>query len=351
MSTSKHSKILSVLEQRALRWRNKAVHSHNEDDLLYRAALDETGTVNTAPFSDSDGECESVDSTTTNTTEQHRGLGIEGVLEEVLEVHGVAPTRKGEGVTRLMMENPNGFSTNISGNEKLEKEKEVIDDLEADLVALPEHKVNCRHKHNRNGFRQMFNGGEADIRAVAAHNVHENVSKYQEGGTALLAFGPIVEQYDFEHSGKDNTGLGRWVSMVFRGSEGVTTRIVCGYNPCYNTRKESRTFYQQNRRYLITKEKDRSCPRKRFREDLVRQLKKWRESGERLVVCMDANEDIYAKSIGKALTDTEGLDMAEVVGEFTGKRVGATYYRGKKPIDGIWATRDIQVVGACVMPA
>ena len=63
--------------------------------------------------------------------------------------------------------------------------------------------------------------------------------------------------------------------MVFRGSEGVTTRIVCGYNPCYNNRKTSRTYYQQNRRYLIMKEKDRSCPRKRFREDLVRQLKKW----------------------------------------------------------------------------
>ena len=49
-----------------------------------------------------------------------------------------------------VQENPNGFSTNTSGNEKLEKEKEVIDDLEVDLVAFPEHKVNCRHKHNRN---------------------------------------------------------------------------------------------------------------------------------------------------------------------------------------------------------
>ena len=43
--------------------------------------------------------------------------------------------------------------------------------------------------------------------------------------------------------------------------------------------------------------------------------------------------------------------MSEVVGDFTGKKVGATFYRGKKPIDGIWATRDVQVVGACVMPA
>ncbi len=64
-----------------------------------------------------------------------------------------------------------------------------------------------------------------------------------------------------------------------------------------------------------------------------------------------SNKEIYSKSIGKTLTDPDGLDMAEAVGEFTGKRVGATYYHGRKPIDGIWATRDIQVVGACVMTA
>ena len=242
MSTTKHNKILSVLEKRAIRWRDKVRHKHNEDDLLYREALDETGTVDTSPLSDSDTECESVDSENKQ-TEQCNGLGIAGVLDEVLEVHGVAPGGKADGVTRLLMENPNGLRNTISGNEKLEKGKEVIDELEADLVALPEHRLNCRHKHNRNGFRQMFQGGEADIRAVAAHNVHENVSKHQEGGTALLAYGTIVDQYDFEHSGKDNTGLGRWVTMVFRGSEGVATRVVCVCNLCCKNHKESRTFH------------------------------------------------------------------------------------------------------------
>ena len=63
----------------------------------------------------------------------------------------------------------------------------MVDELEADLVVLSEHRVNCHHKHNRNGFQKMFQGGEADIRAITAHNVHKNVRKYQEGGTALLA--------------------------------------------------------------------------------------------------------------------------------------------------------------------
>ena len=67
--------------------------------------------------------------------------------------------KREKGVTWLMMENPNGFSTTISGNRKLEKEEEVIEDLEADVVAFPENKVNCRHKLNCNGFRQMFQDG------------------------------------------------------------------------------------------------------------------------------------------------------------------------------------------------
>ena len=74
----------------------------------------------------------------------------------------------------------------------------------------------------------MFRGGEIDIRSIAAHNVHENVGRIQEGGTSMLIYGLLVDHYDFEHSGKDDTGLGRWVVMVFQGSEGIKTRIFCG---------------------------------------------------------------------------------------------------------------------------
>ena len=36
----------------------------------------------------------------------------------------------------------------------------MIGELEADEVAYSEHKVNCAHKDNVNGFGQMFNGGK-----------------------------------------------------------------------------------------------------------------------------------------------------------------------------------------------
>ena len=79
-------------------------------------------------------------------------------------------------------------------------------------------------------------------------------------------------------------------------------------------------------------------------------MTQWREEGNRLVVCLNANKDIYKKSLGKSLTKSDGLRMSEVVGEFTGTRIGPTFFRGSKPIDGIWATPDIVVAHACVMP-
>ncbi len=66
---------------------------------------------------------------------------------------------------------------------------------------------------------------------------------------------------------------------------------------------------------------------------------------------MDANEDIYKKLIGKLLTTKDGLNMLEVVGNFTGKKIGPMFFQGSKPIDGIWATPDVVVTHACVMPA
>jgi hypothetical protein len=42
--------------------------------------------------------------------------------------------------------------------------------------------------------------------------------------------------------------------------------------------------------------------------------------------------------------------MKEVMGDFTVRQLGATYFRGSEPIDRVWATGDITVTNACVMP-
>jgi hypothetical protein len=138
--------------------------------------------------------------------------------------------------------------------------------------------------------------------------------------------------------------------MTFKRDNCVQTRFVCGYNPCYNKNPDSSTTYQQHRCSFINQRKDLTCPQTKFCKDLVSQLWQWQQDGDKLIVCLDANEGIYPKLIGKALTDLGGLRMKEVVGDFTQQRVGATFFRCSKPINGVWVTSDILVTNACIMP-
>ena len=276
MSRIKHKKVLAVLEKRALRYQNGGHrYGSGRDDERGADSIDETGTVATGSLIDDDSEAEEVARLTEREIRQEELTAALGVQDEVLQVHGVAPGTKAEGVVRLIYENLDGLANRIGGNEKLEKAKSIIDDLEADLVCYNEHKQNLMHKDNKNGFSQMFKGGEAEVRSVAAHNSHEGrvVGRYQEGGTAALVFGPLIEQYDFEASGRDPSGLGGWVVLAFRGSNGIVTKVVCGYCPCKSKQKALRSSYQQARRYYIKKEKDLTCPRVRFQRDFVSQLK------------------------------------------------------------------------------
>jgi hypothetical protein len=170
----------------------------------------------------------------------------------------------------------------------------------------------------------------------------------QEGGTSMLMFGKLIDYFNSSQSGREKSGLGRWVVMTLKGE--TTTRIICGYNPYSNDRPNSGMVYHQHRQYLILKCGCLTCPRVKFREDLVEQLQRWRAQGDKLIVCLDANKDVYKKSTGKALTSVDGLAMKEVVGTFMGKQIGPTYFWGSKPVDAVWATLDIQVAGACIMP-
>jgi hypothetical protein len=81
------------------------------------------------------------------------------------------------------------------------------------------------------------------------------------------------------------------------------------------------------------------------------QLRKWRSEGDKLIVCLNTNQHIYWKALGKSLTDIERLAMKEVVGDFTGKAISSTFLGGSKSIDGVWATFDITICNAAIMPA
>ena len=166
----------------------------------------------------------------------------------------------------------------------------------------------------------------------------------------MIVYGDLLQQFDHEKSGRDNLGLGRWTYMKLNSDNNTTTQVICGYSPCANKKKDSGTVYQQHCRHLINKLNDNTCPRVRFREDLLCKMIQWRRKKERLILCLDASKNIYRGELGRELTDLHGLGMKDIVEEFTARKLGATYFRGSVRINAIWATSDVTVANACVMP-
>ena len=173
MNIKRQQSVLSCLEKRALRYRKDRPTLQQMDEVLYQEALDETGTLSIASLMESDNNSAALREKTVEWEEE----GTVDTADKLLRVHRIAPGKKPDGVTRIIYENANSFNTRIIRNEKVEKAKEVIGKLEADVVCYNKHRVNTKQKENHNGFNQLFRVGETDIRSVVAHNVHENVGR------------------------------------------------------------------------------------------------------------------------------------------------------------------------------
>jgi hypothetical protein len=98
------------------------------------------------------------------------------------------------------------------------------------------------------------------------------------------------------------------------------------------------------------KKNDLTCPLTLFCQHLTTAIQKWRAAGERIVLFMDNNEHVYDSALGKALSDREGLNLSEVILKHTGLRTGTMFFQGSKPINGLWASSNLDISNACVMP-
>ncbi len=96
---------------------------------------------------------------------------LKAVKEGLLQVYGIAPNTKQQGIFWIMGENCNGFNNRIGGNEKIAKAQNIKEDLDVNCLMYCKHCINFRHKDNKNDLKQMFQRKLACM-AVSAHNVH-----------------------------------------------------------------------------------------------------------------------------------------------------------------------------------
>ncbi len=138
MNVTNHTSILAALENQASRYSTKGF-TCGVNNSLVSWALDETETVNTSFLCNNNENTEQI----ALIEQQERSRVTElGVPEEVLRIHGAALAKKAEGVIRLIYENVNGISNKLNNNKKVKTAKEIIDNLEVDIVAYSKHQLN-----------------------------------------------------------------------------------------------------------------------------------------------------------------------------------------------------------------
>ena len=141
--------------------------------------------------------------------------------------------------------------------------------------------------------------------------------------------------------------------MKFEGRQGHVARILVSvYVPCHTSRGSGDlTVFSQQRRQLDHMRIE-GCPRDVLLEDVRAKLLEWRQNGERIVVFIDANENMTCGKFHSMLSGPD-LGLREAVSSrhpdprwtHTG-----TYskgpYTGQHPIDGVYVSPDLPICAA-----
>ena len=76
-------------------------------------------------------------------------------------------------------------------------------------------------------------------------------------------------------------------------------------------------------------------------------MKQWQAAGKRLVLCLDANKNIYSEDLGRQLTNHQGLGKKEVVGEFMGRQLHSSEGVNQLTQSGRQATSKWHMCASC----
>jgi hypothetical protein len=253
--------------------------------------------------------------------------------------------KKRRGMCRIGLLNPTGWTVR-GGSKKDEDLLEYLKMGQYDIAAFPEVNVHWSRVAPYNRLEERTLGWFETMHRSLAWNMQDK-GKLRSlfGGTALLSMDDAANRV--MASGRDPTKLGRWSWTKYRGKNGIVLRVVCAYRPCVPASGSgATTVYAQQLQYFADTDRD-VCPRSAFLIDLRRDIAQWMESGEQVMVCLDANEDNRSGEVAKTF---KSLGLREVLFERHGFQAPATTDKGSLPIDGIWASRTLVIERGGYLP-
>ena len=193
--------------------------------------------------------------------------------------------------------NVDNFTHVADASEKNRELFKKAEEFKADTLGIVETGIDWRLIHPRDGMYQRTKASARACKATLAHNTREDPKeKSQHGGTLMLNFPENIPR--MVDASIDPERLGRWVSTAVEGKGTHTLRHVVAYNPCRS--RGNNTVYIQHQEHFRNQKTDRE-PHQAFREDLKKAVQAWVSAGEKVVIHMDANEDVRTGPLSKML--------------------------------------------------
>ena len=243
-------------------------------------------------------------------------------------------TIKNDDTLRISFININGIPATKEDYKNM-RIYEAIEENQIEIMGMSEvnrcwHIVGEEHRWRE----RTFGWWESSNTTIGYNTTDSVLSNYQPGVTMQISINKPAHR--IIETGRDETGLGRWVWQKYRGKQDITLRVITAYRPCTSSNAGPSTTHSQQERYFDLKGDDRT-PRKAILDDLKIEIEKWKEEGDQIILLMDVNEDINTGSVKMWLHE---LQLREAI---TTKHRGneETYNRGSKAIDGIFISASI----------
>jgi hypothetical protein len=215
-------------------------------------------------------------------------------------------------IFRVVLQNPRSLKLFTSLIE-VQYSFALCQDLSVSALCMPETNINWGHKQAHSNLR-------AQMRKTWPHSAHsvsyteeELTGPHQPGGTATILTDKLTSRV--MDKGTNPFGLGRWNFLTLRGKNENRITIVMAYRICEQSMASCGKTTSTAQQYRLLSKKmrtnqvhlDNPTPRRQMILDLQAWLSVKISEGHKIILAIDANEDITGK-LGKPCTLNYTLD-------------------------------------------
>lgn len=226
--------------------------------------------------------------------------------------------------------------TNINSCQKTEKFTncmQVCKDFKCDIIAFGETKANGKRKDLIEKFKAIARNKFEHVAITPSRNRATASGTFQAGGTLIASTGHWKGRA-IQHI-HDPRKLGRWSGQKFRLKNDRYMVVISAYRVCKQSSRSAGPDTALSQQHTLLREDGftNPNPRKQFIDDMIEDIKKWKDKKTEIVLMLDANEAVGEEidGIAKLLEKTQLVDAHERLhGELPPMN---THISGSKRID------------------